>query len=278
MKFEPPSTGVAAALVRAPASILSFVALALAAGHAPAQQARGLEGTTPAIAELVRVGDEAHVGLRPLDALERYRQALDVDPESYPALWRAARETVALGALASQDDAQDQWYGQAVEYARGAVAVRPEGVEGRAWLANALWHASMDRGTAQRARAADEILSEARRALELDPSNAMAHRILGEWHADVMRLSAVARWTIRRLVSADAVDGASWASAIDHLRLAVTAEPQGLAHHFALGRALLDAGFDDEGRASLRQVLDRPSVEPVDPVLKQQAQELLASR
>lgn len=277
MKFESPSTGVVAAPVRAPA-LLVPVALALAAPGAAAQQPRGLSGTTPAVAEMVRLGDEAHVGLRPLDALERYRQALAVDAEAYPALWRAAREAVALGALASQDEPREQWYDQAVEYARAAVAVRPQGVEGHAWLANGLWQSVADRGAGQRARAAEEILSEARRTLEIDPSNPLAHRVLGEWHADVMRLSPIARWTIRRLVNEEAIDGASWESAIDHLSLAVTAQPQGLGNHFALGRTLLDAGRTEEGRAALRQVLDRPSVEPVDPVLKQRAQELLRLR
>ena len=242
-----------------------------------AQVARTVHTPILAVADAVQAGDEAHTALRPMDALDRFRDALDVDPDSYPALWRASREALALGALAADDDDRRRWREAAVTYARHATDVNSDGVEGHAWLARTLWASLQDRSVGARARGSADALAAARRALALDPANPAAHGVIGAWHADIMRLSPVARWAVRHLVGPDAVDGASWQDAEVHLRLAAeAAEPAGLTYHLALGRVLLDAGRRDEGRACLRLVLERPSVEPEDPMIKQRAQELLS--
>lgn len=251
-----------------------LVILGCSALPAGAQVARGLDAPPPAVTAAIAAGDEDHTGLRPMEALEHFREALAVDPAAFDALWRASRESLALGELAASDERRDAWYAEAVDHARAAVAAAPDRPQGHALLARSLWADARTRSAGVRARRSEEILSEARRTLALDPSNATAHRVLGEWHADVMGMSTVTRWAAERLMG-DILEEASWEAAEDHLRLAVSVEPQGLAHHFALGMMLLRQGRTDEGRAALRQVLDRPTVEPVDPLLKQRARDLL---
>ena len=255
--------------------VLCCLAVLTGAAEVSCQQRRSVSTPNAALEQAVRVGDEAHLGLRPLDALDAYRKILEVQPDAYPALWRASREAVALGELASDETARNRWFERAVEYASRAARAQPNLVDGHAWHAMSSWKQIERRGAADRARRSAEVLRSADRALELDPSHPLAHLVLGEWNADVMRLSAISRWTIRRLVTEDVLARASWESAEDHLRLAVEVAPQWLAAHFALGRMLLDSGDPAGGRDALRQVLERPSVEPVDPALKQAAQELL---
>ncbi len=270
-----PTTGAAKLAVRVLVALPLLVAV-VAGDPSAAQQRRGVSNANTTVGEAIRLGDEAHLGLRPLDALEHYVKLLDAQPDVYPALWRASREAVALAALAARADARTDWLTRAVRYATAAVDARPNGVDGHAWHAMSLWKMIQERGAGDRARRSVEVIDAAKRTLSLEPSNALAHLVLGEWNADVMRLSTITRWTIRRLVDEDVLDGASWETAEDHLQLAVAAAPQSLAAHLALGRMLLDSGDAERARDALRQVLERPSVEPVDPILKQRAQALLA--
>lgn len=257
---------------------LLALALLTCAGTASGQTPRGLPATGPARAEqLLRQGDAAHTGLRPGEALEAFLAALAAEPRNYHALWRAARESVNLGMLAPGADERKSHYTRAEALAREARAVRPRGVEGAEWLAIALGRQALDQGPRARVRYAVEVRSVAREALALDSLNAGAHHVLGMWHAEIRRLSGVERWLAQRVLGAEAFSEASWEAAEGHLRRATDLAPASLIHHLDLAGVLRDVGRPAEARRSLRQVLERPSVEPVDPLHKQAAQELLRS-
>ena len=260
-----------------PGALLLTVLIAAAAPGA-AQTPRGIGVPSMDAGLALRVADDAHVGLRPLDAFRTLQEHLRENPGDYEGLWRASRETVTLGMLAVDADARRRWYRDAEDYGRRAVKANPEGVAGHQWLAMALGRRALDAGPRARVRLARQIRAEGLRTLELDSLNAAAHHVLGEWHAGIRRLSPVSRWVARRLLGADLFDDASWEAAEAHLRRAVELEPAALSHHVALARLLLDTGRDEEARLHLREVLERPAVEPTDPLQKQEAQRLLAGR
>jgi tetratricopeptide (TPR) repeat protein len=226
-----------------------------------------------AIREAIETGDEARTDLRPRDALEAFRTVLASHPDRYEVLWRAAREAVALGMLG--EDGSGDWYEEATRYARRAVEVDPDGVAGHEWLAVALGQNALDEGARARVQLAEEIRTVALRTLELDPSNAVAHHVLGEWHAEIKRLSGVARWMAEQLLGADAFGDASWEAARKNLERAVELNPANLVHHLALGRLYMDLDRTAEARARLQDVLDRPARTPTDSLHKQHARELL---
>jgi tetratricopeptide (TPR) repeat protein len=238
--------------------------LALAPGSADGQAARR-----------IATGDAAHAAMRPHDALETFEGILDANPGLYEALWRASRESVNLGMLNVDPTARKTRYAQAEGYARRARAANPAGVEGAEWLAIALGRTALDQGVRSRVRFAEEIRTTALEALALDSTNAGAHHVLGEWHAEIRRLSGVERWMARKLLGGDSFDQASWSEAEAHLQRAVDLDPAGLIHHLGLAQIYLDTDRPGLARVQLRQVLALPSVEPVDPLHKQTAQVLL---
>jgi tetratricopeptide (TPR) repeat protein len=224
--------------------------------------------------QAIRVGDQEHTALRPREALETFEAVLESRPDEYDALWRAAREAVSVGMLAQDDGAP--WFDQAVAHARKAVAAKPDGVEGHEWLAISLGQSALNEGPRTKVRLAEEIRAEALRTLELDSLSAAAHHVLGEWHAQVKRLSGLTRWAAKNFLGADTFDQASWDQARSHLERAVELEPQSLINHLALARVYLDLDRAEDARKELREVLERPALEPIDPMLKQEAQELLS--
>lgn len=256
----------------------SLLALALVAwaGTASAQTPRGMPSPGTASAErLIRQGDAAHTALRPGEALEAFLAVLASEPGNYDALWRASRESVNLGMLAPGPEERKSHYAAAEAMARRARAARPGGVEGAEWLAIAMGRQALDQGPRARARYAVEVRTVALEALALDSLNAGAHHVLGMWHAEVRRLSGVERWLAQRVLGAADFKEASWEAAERHLRRAVDLEGSGLIHHLDLAGIYRDTGRAEEARQSLRQVLERPAVEPVDPLHKQAAQEIL---
>jgi len=225
----------------------------------------------------LRAGDVLHQQFRPIEALAELLAILESTPDAYDALWRAARETVSLGMLAEDPGAATRWYLQGEAFARRAVEVEPRGAEGNEWLAIALGRRALEAGARTRVSMAEEIRDAALTILAIDPDNSGGLHVLGEWNAEVMRLRGVTRFMARQFLGGESFDQASWEQAQSLLEKAVAMTPERLIHHFDLARVYLDRGDKARARSSLRQVMDRPALDPVDPLLKQRAVTLLQS-
>lgn len=249
--------------------------LLLRAAALGAQTEVAADAADPVVLEALARGDDLHRRLRPLDALEAFQEVMRRDSTHVGALWRAAREAVNLGMLTGDPGASEEWYETALVYGQRAVDRDSSSVEAWTWLAIALGRHALDQGPRARVRLAEEIQAAADRALALDSTAAAAHHVLGEWHAEIRRLSGISRFAARTLLGADTFDDASWSDAEHHLRRAVDLEPDGLIHRLALARVLIDLDREDEARSQLQEVLERPAIEPTDARHKQEAQDLL---
>ncbi|MEX0980167.1 MAG: tetratricopeptide repeat protein [Gemmatimonadota bacterium] len=256
-----------------PAAAIAALLIGAAPVHAAPQSVRGISDL-PEVDRLAE-GDALHRGLRPLEALDVFAEILEVDPHHFGALWRSARSSVSLGMLAPSESARQQRYREAEGYARRALDVDADRAEGHLWLSIALGRRALNEGIRTRIGLAREARGEARFVLEADPQNAGAHHVLGQWHAEVMRAAGISRFVARRLLGGRELDEASWEAAEEHLLEAVRLAPETLIHHLELGRLYLDTKRPDEARSELREVLERPALEPTDPLHKQKAQDLL---
>lgn len=250
-----------------------------------------LFGGVPAAAEVIQTSEEDSNGiavppaasieegdrlrdlLRPRDALAAYERALAGDPENFQALWKAAREAVHVGMLAPEEPGR--WYLRAEEHARRAVAARPRAVQGHSWLAVALGRRAMEEGVRTRVRLSEAVRDEAMIALELDSLDPVAHHVLGQWHAEVRRLSGFERFVATKIMGGDALERASGEEARSHLERAVHLAPEGLIHRLELARVYRDLGEGDLARQQLQEVIERPALVATDPLHKQEAQEML---
>jgi FimV-like protein len=227
------------------------------------------------VRELTAQGDSLRRLLRPLDALERYEAALSMDEGDYEALWKAAREAVTLGMLAADDDAAQDRYRKATELARRATEAAPERSQGHEWLAISLGRLALREGPRTRVRLSRQVQEEALYALAIDSLSAAAHHVLGQWHAEIRRLSGIERFFARKVMGADEMDQASWSSAERHLARAAELAPDRPIHQLELARVYVDTDRPDLARELLRTVLDLPTTEATDPLMKEEAQELL---
>ena len=238
-----------------------------------------VEGRAQTVTVTVRDGvtraDVFHADLRPADALESLRGALQRDSTRFDALWRGSRETVNLGMLADDDDDARAWYAAAVDFAQRAVRSQPDSASGYQWLSIALGRQALLEGPQTRVRLAGQVRDNARMALEIDSTAAGAHNVMGEWHAEIQRLGGLTRFAAERLLGADTFRLASWDEAVRHLTRAVELEPEAIIHRLALARVYLDLGQEAEAVTQLLRAVELPTLQPTDPLNRREAQELL---
>lgn len=255
-------------------AVVSVALVAATPGGVSGQTSPDSRGSPPDSA-LMEQGELLHDQLLPLDALDRFEAVVARDSLHYEARWKAAREAVNAGMLAEDDEREKEWYVRAEGHARTALDAGGDGVEAHHWLSVALGRRALREGVRTRVRLAEEVRDHATAVLAADSLHPGAHHVLGQWHAEVRRLSGFERWVARKLLGGDSMDEASWDEARDHLRRAVELAPGTIIHRLELARVHLDLGEDDVARRHLEQILTLPAAEPTDPLHKQEAQDLL---
>ncbi len=256
-------------MVRAVTLALLIVVLSAPAGVASAQVSR--TGTEAAVVR----GDQLHAAMRPGEALTIFEEVLFDDPRNYAVLWRAARESSALGVAAPDDRIRVGRFKQAEAYARLAVGSEPASIEGHYWLCFALSGVAGVSAPQARLPLLEEAREQASLVLELDPEHAGGHAAMGDWHASVMRLSGLATLVARNVLGGDAVRDASWDEAERHLVRAVELAPDDLTYRLSLAFVYRDTERPERARAQLQEVLARPVAGPMDQHAKDQARTLL---
>jgi tetratricopeptide (TPR) repeat protein len=250
-------------------SIAALSVLVLAAPLA-AQQGR------MSAADHVAMGDKDHAALNGVTALKHYEAALSVDSMSFDALIRASRESVELGRFDSNESNQKALYRRAEQYARRAVAVRPNDPEAHFELAKAIGRNALTMGTRDKVKYAGVVHDEAMAALKLDPKHAGAAHVMGVWNAEVMRLNGISRFMAKNVLGGKVFGEASWDNAIRYMEAAVAAQPTMITHRLDLAEIYLDRDMKDKAREQLQWIGKAPVTELNDKRYKEIAAEMLA--
>ena len=229
------------------------------------------------IAEQMLAGDRAHAALDAAAALDHYERALSIEPRNYEALWKASRDAVDLGEFTSQKARREEYYRRGEGYARRAVAVNPGDAEAHFHLARSVGVAALALGVRDRVKYANEVRSEAMRALELDPKHPGALHVMGMWNAEVMRLSGFERSFARTFLGGKVFGSANWADAIRYMEEAVAVDPNRLTHHLDLARIYRDRGEKAKAREHYRAVIEGVVTEFNDAQYKRIAERELAA-
>jgi tetratricopeptide (TPR) repeat protein len=244
-------------------------ALLVAAAHAPL--------AAQSVADHVAMGVAAIEArdLRP--ALAHFEAALALDSTDYAANWRAAFALLDEGQLIPdrvRSPERDSLFARAEGLARRALAADSLRPEGHFAVAATVGLASLTMGKKERIRRAKVIRDQALRTLELDPSHDGAYHVLGRWNAEIMRLSGFSRFFAKSFLGAGIFGQASWEQAITNLQKAVELDPERISHRLELARIYADRKRYQEARDQLGRISSLPDRELLDPLYRQQAQEL----
>jgi tetratricopeptide (TPR) repeat protein len=255
---------------------LRIASLSLLVSAAPAVYAQAAPRTMTA-AEHVVIGDREHVAMNAPIALRHYEAALKVDSMSFDALVKAAREAVDVGENDPSKGARDSLFKRAEQYARRAVAAKPNEAEGHFELARAIGKNALTMGTKDKVKYAGVVHDEAMAALKLDPKHPGALHVMGVWNAEIMRLSGFSRFMAKNLLGGKTFGEANWDNALKYLEQAVALDPARITHRLDLAKVYRDRDMNDKAREQLDWIVKAPMTEYNDKYYKQEAGSILSN-
>ncbi|KAL3158803.1 hypothetical protein ABBQ32_011530 [Trebouxia sp. C0010 RCD-2024] len=148
------------------------------------------------------------------------------------------------------DDDRRQFNQTALEHARQAIVL-----DGFAALPHIAACTSMGRlallsDNKTKVKLAHDAREEAVTALALEPSNDLAHHLMGRWHFEMANLNVVVR-TLVRVMYGTALASGSHHDALESYERAVALAPSRLIHRVELGRTLHRLGKKEQARTEL---------------------------
>jgi len=205
-----------------------------------------------------------------------YLQALEINPASYEAAWKAGDQTTETAKkLPAKDKAgKEAAFEKARQLCVNAIAIDRKGYEAHFRLSVALGRLALFRGGKEKINLAKKVKAEADTAVALNPNADLAWHVVGRWNQDLANLS----WALRAVAKIifGGIPPASNDDAVAAFQKAISIDPNHIEHHLELARTYKLMGKKELMKAPLQKVLELPNVEEDDPEFKAEAGEMLA--
>lgn len=212
-------------------------------------------GAQSAKSEIAR-GDKAVIERKGDEALSAYLKALESESGNIEAMVKAVTTATALSEFAlSPTRSTSELIGIADKYSKLAMAKDPKNPESSFVVAQALGRAALVGGPMARLKNSPMIYSNATSCLKAAPKHAGCAHIMGNWHAEVMRLSTFELGMAKRMMeNSHLLDSASWENAIRYMNTAIKNDPDRIVHIFALARIYNDKGEKEKATELFKKV------------------------
>jgi len=214
--------------------------------------------------------DDPDALYRDRENLASARQATDiwiarlkVNPKDFASAWKLAQARYWLGTNGLPESQRKAALEAGIEAARAALAIDPSRPEGHFWLGANMGALAESFGLRQGMKYRGQIREALEATLKLSPSfqQGSADRALGRWYFKVPGLF-----------------GGSNRKSEEHLRKALTYNPNSVVSHLFLADTLADLGRKDEARKEYQAAIDAPfdpDWTPEDRRFKEQAKRLV---
>ncbi len=191
-----------------------------------------------------------------------WAERLAQNPKDFESAWKLARARYWLGGHAPEQE-RKALYEAGIAAARAAIAAAPGRPEGHFWVAANMGTLAESFGLRQGLKYRGEIKKELETVLKIDPAfqQGSADRALGRWYDKVPGMF-----------------GGSNKQSEEHLRKALTYNPNSTVTLYFLAETLIDEGKKDEARGILQKLLAAPvdpQWAPEDKEWKEKAQRLM---
>ena len=206
-------------------------------------------------------------------ALNKFKEALQSDPNNSYALSKASELCSRIGSRTQEAAYQKQWFSAALSYASKGLKVAPSDDRVHVSMAMILGKSSMNQSNREKVRLARDVKKHLDLAIKLNPGNYLAWHILGRLNYEISNVSSVERAAAKVLYGG--MPEGSVTNAIRFLEKARSIQPKFILNNIELAKAYHKNGNTTHALDLLKAVASLPVNTEDDPWLKTIAVKLI---
>lgn len=213
--------------------------------------------------------------LKETEALNKYKEALQIQPANLKALWKASELTGRIGNRLKDEKQRVGYFTTAETYADAALKENHQDADANYVKAATAARFTTITGGKEKAGYLRDMKNYADSALMINPNHARALYILGRWNYDIYNLNTLEKGAVKVLFGG--MPKASLEAAIQNFEKARVADPLLIIDYIDLANAYVKFHRTDKAIEVLNKMIKLPPRTQDDQVFKTQGKELLAS-
>ncbi len=206
-------------------------------------------------------------------ALEKFKEALKVQPTSLYALAKSSELSCRVGGREKSTQVRDNFYAIAQVYARTALRLYPNSDEANVAMAFSIAKTLMLKSGKEKITAVKELKSYGDKAVTQNPRNFKAWHVLGKWNYEVSSLNAFERAAVKVIYGG--LPSASLYNSIMYYEKAKSLAPNFTLNYLELAKAYHKNEDDTKALTQLNHLLTIKNQTEDDPRIKEEARTLL---
>jgi tetratricopeptide (TPR) repeat protein len=228
---------------------------------------------TAAVATLLQEGKQLDESAHEEKALQKYLEALKLDPANYVATWNCSFLYSRIGNRETADAMRQEYFNLAKKYAAKALAIDSSNVASNYVMAVALGRMALISPAKEKVAASRSIKHYAERAIYYDPNHAGAYYVLGKWNYEVANLNFAERSAAKLLFGG--IPNGSLDNAIKNFAQSIKLDPGYLIAYPDLAKSLEEKGYDEEAKKILTAALRLSPKTEDDPAYLQECRQMV---
>lgn len=231
----------------------------------------------------IQKGDEYYNRFDNLRALEEYKRAYEVAPDSFDVLMRLTRAYNDVGEdikgikLRPDDELRsgevEEYFNKAAEYSKLLYQKFPDRAESYFYLAASYGHLALFRGGKEKVRLARDVEENSQKAIGLDQQFIPAYIVLGVYYREVANLNW-AQKAFAKTLFGGLPNGTDEDSEKTLLR-ALELNPNIIHTRFELAKTYLAMGKENKATEQFKEILRLPITDHQDKEIKEVAEKEL---
>ncbi|MEO6636934.1 MAG: hypothetical protein ABIN25_01585 [Ginsengibacter sp.] len=224
--------------------------------------------------ELLRQADQYESVMNDLQAFEKYKEAIKIQPSNIYAICKASEICSRIGARLKADKSKQSSYFKAAKiYAQNALKLDSESSEANFVMALVMGRDALDKGGEEKITAVKSIKHYADLSVKYNPQNYKAWYILGKWYYEVSSLNYFERTAVK--VFFGALPPAKIDDAIACLEKAKLLNPGFILNYLSLAKAYKKKDDDALAKQNLAYMFSLPDKTQDDATFKNEGKDLL---
>ena len=187
-------------------------------------------------------------------ALQKFEEALELDPTCYEALWKSSILTSRIGNRYSDVISKLNYYDKAWQFADKALCAFP-GAEANYVMALAVYNKAMALNVKERMQNSKVIKFYLDEAICANPTYADAWQLMGRWHFKNANLNLAEKSAVNLFFGGVPLD-ASNEQAVEALQKAINFNPNNISYYFDLACVYRELQKEDMSMALLQDAVN----------------------